>query len=170
MSAPSAGPGRMFAWAAVIGAIVGLTALFQALTRDTGGMTEIRDAGGTATLVLSRERNGHFFADGEINGRPVRFLIDTGATDVAVSDEQARTMGLEFGPEIVVMTAAGPARAWMTRIDSVTIGSLGLRNVRATITPGLGAQALLGMSFLKHFTLRQQGDEMIIEAKGASAR
>jgi aspartyl protease family protein len=115
-------------------------------------------------IVLQRDRSGHYMAQGEINGQPVLFLVDTGATDVAVSERSARTLGLTFGPRTTVMTAAGPSPAWKTRIDRVRVGGLELENVRAMISPGLGNQVLLGMSFLRHFSIRQQGDELVIES------
>jgi aspartyl protease family protein len=74
-------------------------------------------------------------------------------------------MGLKFGPRIVVMTAAGPSPAWRTRLDRVQVGTLSLDNVRATITPGLGQQALLGMSFLQYFNWRQENSRLVIETK-----
>jgi aspartyl protease family protein len=123
-------------------------------------------ADGGAAVVLERRRSGHYVADGAINGQPIRFLVDTGATDVAISDRVARAMGLEFGPRMTVMTAAGPVRGWQTRLDSVQLGALALTDVRATIAPGLGNQALLGMSFLKHFSLVQQGEKLVIASPG----
>ena len=158
--------GRRFAWIAVIGMMIGLTAFYQALTQRSGGIVRSLEDGGHALVVLQRERSGHYLAEGQINGQPVMFLVDTGATDVAVSEKTARAMGLDFGPRIRVMTAAGPVSAWATRLDHVRLGSLELTNVRATITPGLNDAALLGMSFLKHFNLRQEGDQLLIERAG----
>jgi aspartyl protease family protein len=157
------GTGRFFAWIAIIGLMIGLTAFYQAMTPGSGGIISSSGNEGQAMVVLQRERSGHYLAEGLINGRPVMFLVDTGATDVAVSEKLARKMGLDFGPRIRVMTAAGPAGAWVTRLERVQLGSLELTNVRATITPGLNDQALLGMSFLKHFNLRQEGDQLLIE-------
>jgi aspartyl protease family protein len=117
--------------------MIGLTAFYQAVTRRGGGIIESLNENGRAMVVLQRDRSGHYLAQGEINGLPVHFLVDTGATDVAVSEKLARSMGLEFGPRVTVMTAAGPAAAWKTRLRSVNLGSLALDNVRATITPGL---------------------------------
>jgi aspartyl protease family protein len=144
--------------------MIGLTAFYQVLTQRGGGIIESRDENGRAMVILQRDRSGHFLAEGEINGRAVVFLVDTGATDVAISEKTARAMGLEFGPRITVMTAAGPSAAWRTRLDQVSLGSLALKNVRATITPGLGGQALLGMSFLQYFNLRQEGDQLVLES------
>jgi aspartyl protease family protein len=155
--------GRLFVWIAVVGLMIGLTAFYQALTQRGGGIVRSVENGSYALVVLQRERSGHYIAEGEINGLPVKFLVDTGATDVAISEKAARAMGLDFGPRIRVMTAAGPVGAWVTRLDRVRLGSLELQDVRATITPGLNDTALLGMSFLKHFSLRQEGDRLLIE-------
>ena len=160
---PQPRAGRYFAWLAIIGLMIGLTAFYHALTRRGGGIIQSIGEGGRAAVVLQRDRSGHFLAQGEINGQPVLFLVDTGATDVAISESLARSMGLEFGPRISVMTAAGPSAAWRTRLRQVSIGTLALENVRATITPGLGKEVLLGMSFLQYFNLRQEGDRLLIE-------
>jgi aspartyl protease family protein len=157
---PAAGStvGRLFAWMAVIALIAGLTAFYQVLTPDRGGIVDSN----RSMVILERNRAGHYLAPGEINGQAVMFLIDTGATDVAVSERSAKALGLNFGPSTTVMTAAGPSMAWKTRIAQISVGQLGLQNVRATIIPGLGEEALLGMSFLKHFSLQQQGAELVI--------
>jgi aspartyl protease family protein len=160
---PQSRTGKRLAWLAVIGLMIGLTAFYQAVTRRGGGIIESFDENGRALVVLQRDRSGHYLAQGEINGLPVHFLVDTGATDVAISEKLARSIGLEFGPRVTVMTAAGPAPAWKTRLRRVSFGSLALDNVRATITPGLGREALLGMSFLQYFSLRQEGDRLVIE-------
>jgi len=156
--------GRYFAWIAVFGLMFGLTAFYQALIPERGGLVQSTGQGGQAMIVLKQDRSGHYRVKGEINGQAVNFLVDTGATDVAVSEQAARALGLDFGPRVVVMTAAGPAEAWKTRLASVSAGSLVRDNVRATITPGLGGEALLGMSFLRHYSIRQQGDELVIES------
>lgn len=154
--------GQGMIWLAAIAALVVLTLGFQSLDRPGGGMTSTLDGAGRAMIVLERDRSGHYLAEGAINGQPVLFLVDTGATDVAVSERAARALGLDFGPRVRVQTAAGPAPAWMTRLDRVTVGGLDLADVRATITPGLGEQALLGMSFLRNFSIRQDGEQLII--------
>jgi aspartyl protease family protein len=115
-------------------------------------------------VVVQQNESGHYIVPGEVNGKAVTFLVDTGATDVALPAAMARSLGVEFGPQVLVMTAAGPVQAWRTRLDRVTVGSISLANVRATITSANMGEALLGMSFLKHFTLRQQGDQLVIES------
>lgn len=158
---------RLLYWVAALAIMGGLTALYQSVIRPER-MQLAEGADGGAMVVLERRRSGHYLADGAINGQPVRFLVDTGATDVAVSDRLARSIGLEFGPRLTVMTAAGPVRGWQTRLDSVQLGALGLSDVRATIAPGLGDQALLGMSFLKHFSIIQEGETLVIASPGVT--
>ena len=156
--------GRWFTWIAVIGLMVGLTAFYHAITQRDAGIIQAVNEDGRMMVVLQRERSGHYRAEGKINGLPLVFLIDTGATDVAIAESAARAMGLAFGPRIRIITASGPANAWATRLNQVSLGGLTLSNVRATIVPGLGDEALLGMSFLKHFNLRQEGEKLIIES------
>jgi aspartyl protease family protein len=119
-------------------------------------------------VVLEQDRSGHYEAEGQINGQAVTFLVDTGATDVALPESVARALGLEFGPRVKVMTAAGPASAWMTRLDEVRVGAIRRRNVRATITDGEFNGILLGMSFLRHYNLQQQDGRLVIRETPAN--
>lgn len=144
--------------------MLGLTAFYQAVIPERGGLVLSETGRSGAAIELQRDRGGHYRVPGEINGYAVTFLVDTGATDVAVSERVAREAGLDFGPRTMVMTAAGPAPAWRTRLDRVTAGALRRDNVRAMITPGLGNEVLLGMSFLGHFDIRQQGDRLSIQS------
>ena len=150
-------------WLAALGLLGGLYLLFAGLNNQQGGSTvSMVDSGGNIMVVLEQDRNGHYQAEGQINGQPVTFLVDTGATDVAMPESKARALGLEFGPRVKVMTAAGPANAWMTRLDEVSVGGLRRTNVRASITSGEFNGILLGMSFLKNFSLQQEGGKLII--------
>jgi aspartyl protease family protein len=164
-----AGLGRGMLYLAAIGLLGGLTLVFSSFsTGPGGGMSRGTDASGQSTVVLEQGRGNHYLAEGSINGQSITFLVDTGATDVALSERQARSMGLRFGPQMTVQTAAGPARAWVTRLDQVTVGDLQMNDVRAMITPGLGEEALLGMSFLKHFDIRQESGTLIIGRNGSA--
>ena len=148
-------------WVAALGLLGGLYLLFSMLENGSGTVGSV-DSNGSAMVVLEQDRNGHYLAEGQINGRSVTFLVDTGATDVALPESMARALGLEFGPRVKVMTAAGPANAWVTRLNEVTIGGLRRENVRATITDGEFNGILLGMSFLRHYSLQQQDGELVI--------
>ena len=156
--------GRRMAWLAALALLAGLTALFQAMQDDGGGMVESVTGDGRAMVILEADRSGHYVAEGTINGQPVVFLVDTGATDVAIPAKAARAVGVELGPEVMVMTAAGPVRAWRARLDRVSVGGITLENVRATVTNAPMEEALLGMSFLKHFNIRQQNGKLIIDS------
>ena len=158
---PESRLGRRMIWLAALGVLAGLYALFSML--DQTGSTVISvDAGGAAMIVLEQDRNGHYQVEGQINNQSVVFLVDTGATDVAVPESMARALGLDFGPKVQVMTAAGPSQAWMTRLNEVSIGGIRRRDVRATITSGEFNGVLLGMSFLRHYSLRQQDGKLVI--------
>ena len=148
-------------WVAALGLLGGLYLLFSMLENGSSTVSSV-DSSGSAMVVLEQDRNGHYLAEGQINGRSVTFLVDTGATDVALPESMARALGLEFGPRVKVMTAAGPANAWVTRLNEVTVGGLRRENVRATITDGEFNGILLGMSFLRHYSLQQQDGKLVI--------
>jgi aspartyl protease family protein len=154
--------GRAFLWLAALGVLAGLTALFNHAGRGGANQQSRLDEAGRAMVIIERDRSGHYFAEGKVNGQVVNFLVDTGATDVAIPEATARMLGLDFGPQVGVMTAAGPVAAWRTRLERVELGGLALENVRALITRGPMEESLLGMSFLRHFTLQQQGEQLII--------
>ncbi len=119
--------------------------------------------GGKTGVVLQRNRAGHYVAPGRINGIDVTFLLDTGATYVAVSSSLAERAGLQRGMPMQSRTANGVVRSWLTRIDRLQLGPIEMREVKATILPSMpDGEVLLGMSFLKHLSLRQQGGELVI--------
>ena len=124
-----------------------------------------RDAASrTRTVELQRNQAGHYVAEGRINGSPVVFILDTGATDVALSLPLARRLGLALRPGGITQTANGPVATWTTDLDSVDLGGLILRNVSASVLPKLPEEGvLLGMSYLKHLELTQQGDTLTLK-------
>lgn len=118
---------------------------------------------GGGVVVLRRNRAGHYVAPGTINGHRVTFLLDTGATDVAVPDSVARRIGLQRGPARMSRTAGGDVRTWSTLLKYVELGGIRQHTIRATILPDMaGDQVLLGMSFLKRLELIQRGDHMTV--------
>ena len=167
-SNPNSQLGRRMLWIAAIGLLGALYLLFSMLENGSSGTVSSVDPSGAAMVVLEQDRNGHYEAEGQINGRSVTFLVDTGATDVALPESTARALGLDFGPRVQVMTAAGPANAWVTRLDEVTVGGIRRKNVRATITDGEFNGILLGMSFLKYYNLQQQDGRLVIREAAAN--
>ena len=112
-------------------------------------------------VVLTRNRQGHYIFDGEINYQKVTFLVDTGATTTAAGMQ--RSLGLETGPSTSVSTANGVTTAYLTRLDQLAIGDIVLNDVGATLIAGMGVdEVLLGMNVLKNFELVQRGDQLII--------
>lgn len=154
--------GQRMLWVAALGLLGGLYLLFSMLEDGGGNTVSSVDSSGAAMVILEQDRSGHYVAEGQINGRPVTFLVDTGATDVALPESMARALGLDFGPRVQVMTAAGPSSAWVTRLDEVSVGGIRRENVRASITDGEFNGILLGMSFLRHFDLQQSDGRLII--------
>jgi aspartyl protease family protein len=116
-------------------------------------------------LKLARNRAGHYIAAGEINGRHVTFLVDTGASWVALSSQLGRELGLKRGAEVTLQTANGPATAYQSRLDRVRLGPIEMRDVGALITDGMDAETvLLGMNFLQRLELTQRGDQLTLRA------
>ncbi|WP_299233365.1 TIGR02281 family clan AA aspartic protease [uncultured Halomonas sp.] len=115
-------------------------------------------------VVLERNRGGHFVATGRVNGEPVEFLVDTGATYVALPRQMAERLGLEATGSAWFNTANGRVRGDLTLLDEVSLGGYVARDVRGSVSLGLeGDTALLGMSFLDHFDIRIRGAQMVLE-------
>jgi len=126
-------------------------------------------AGQRGELTLIRNRAGHYVADGEINGRSVTFLLDTGATAVALPASLARELGVRRGAAVTVQTANGPATGFETRLDSVRLGPIEMRDVAALVAGEMTGDntVLLGMSFLKRVEFTQSGDRLVLRSLAA---
>jgi len=124
----------------------------------------IESSTGIKSLVLQRNRQGHYIANGNINNIPVVFMLDTGATDVSIPAKLADKLNLKHGPSAIYQTANGPVKVTMTRLKHISLGDISLNNVRATINPGFHSdEILLGMSFLKHLEFSQRGNELTLK-------
>jgi len=124
---------------------------------------------GESSVVLERNRAGHFLATGRINGEPVEFLLDTGATYVAVSSGLAERLGLEATGSAWFNTANGRVRGELTTLDEVSLGGFAAREVRGSISPGMeGDVALLGMSFLNRFDIEIRDARMVLHPARAN--
>lgn len=120
-------------------------------------------------LQLKRGPGGHFVAPGSINGIPVTFLVDTGATRVALPGSLARQLSLPDHGSAWFHTANGRARGTLTTLESVTLGGLSASRVDGSISPGMeGETVLLGMSFLGRFDLAIRGDILELRPREAS--
>ena len=118
---------------------------------------------GVREVVLARNRQGHYVTSGAINGQAVVFLVDTGATGVAIPAHLAEQFDLPRGRAYITRTANGDSTSYATRLDSVSIGDIELRNVEAGVATGLRTrEVLLGMSFLRHVDFTQRGDTLTL--------
>lgn len=118
---------------------------------------------GIKEVVLQRNRQGHYVANGTINGVPVTFLLDTGATDVAIPAAIARKAGLNQGYISQAATANGIIQVYSTILDELQLGNIRLHDIKASITPSMGGETiLLGMSALKQIEFMQRGSNLTL--------
>lgn len=117
-------------------------------------------------LTLRKSEGGHFWVTAEVNGRPMRFMVDSGATFTAISTDAAQAAGIEpsgLGLKTVIETANGMVEADRATIKDLRIGSLSLRDHDVLISGGLGDTNLLGMNFLSELdSWRVEGNSMIL--------
>lgn len=121
---------------------------------------------GFARVTLERAPDSHFYLDMQVNGRPMRFLVDTGASSVALSPSDARRLGLTVGPHDytgTAQTAAGPAAFAPIRLDTMRAGPLGATDVQAVVLSVETGMPLLGQSFLRRLDeVTVRGDVMTL--------
>ncbi|PCJ32228.1 MAG: TIGR02281 family clan AA aspartic protease [Gammaproteobacteria bacterium] len=141
------------------------TLLFNTLLKDINNpnqqLTVSINEFGEQQVVLKQNRYGHYLASGEINGQTVEFLVDTGATLVAIPQHIAEKLQLKKGYQFESQTANGSSTSYLTKIDTLSLGGIVMENVPASISSGMEFdEILLGMSFLKHLKITQQGKEL----------
>ena len=126
-------------------------------------------AGGTAnnqraSVSLTADSRGHFAAAGSLNGYPVTFLVDTGATSIAINADEARRMGLNYkaSSPTGVSTAAGVVPAWRVTFNTVKLGAITLNQVDGLVVESGLNVPLLGMSFLNRMEMKRDGQTMTL--------
>lgn len=114
----------------------------------------------SGSLQIERHRDGHFYVDGSINGQPVRFMVDTGATYIAVTDALAERAGLHGGEPVQMRTANGTRMGRLVRTESVAVGPLQVRHLTVSVgyTGSNAEDALLGQNFLRQFDVLMRDD------------
>lgn len=119
------------------------------------------------SIVLQGDSRGHFHAQGAVNGVAIRFLVDTGATSVALGRSDALKAGVAYtrGEPRIMETANGQARGWLVSLDSVRINGITLRNVPGVVLEVDMPQALLGMSFLNRMDMRREGGALYLRQR-----
>lgn len=131
---------------------------------DPNGAVQVRDGGPSESLVLQRNRAGHYLVPGTINGHAVHFLLDTGATMISIPADLGPVLGLQGGQRYRVSTANGDVAVRSTEIAELRFGPFTLHNISADLNPGMaGDGVLLGMNALKHFEFTQRGDQLTLK-------
>ncbi len=122
---------------------------------------------GAREIVIPVGAGGHFITEGQINGRSVRFMVDTGATLVSMSRAEATRLGLDLrsARAVQTQTAAGPASALMLPLQRVRVGEVELFEVMALVGEAPMPYVLLGNSYLQHFQWRRENDVMRLERR-----
>lgn len=124
-------------------------------------------ANGNGDVVITRSTDGHFRTIGTVNGRETAFLVDTGASTVAVSDRFAAQASLNGGAPTVFNTANGPRQGRMIEGITVSVGPLQVHNTRVGvgISSAPDQEALLGQSFLEHFNVTMTAEKMVLSPR-----
>lgn len=118
-------------------------------------------------ILLTAGQGGHFYANGSINGRNVNFLVDTGATTIALGQAEAERIGLAYrhGRRIPVGTANGTTVGYLVKLDSVRINDVEIYNVDAIVQPAPMPYVLLGNSFLGRFQMKRENDLLTLDKR-----
>ncbi|MFS2201244.1 MAG: retropepsin-like aspartic protease family protein [Pseudomonas sp.] len=158
--------GRVFmvlAWCAALFLATRFFGQWEARQQNPNVVVSSQQGEGFIEVKLVSNVQGHFVASGQINGQPVDFMLDTGATDVSIPADLARRLKLEEGFGVTLSTANGLSQGYRTRIERLQLGDIVLRDVRALVAPGLhGDQVLLGMSALNKLEFTQRGGTMLL--------
>lgn len=118
-------------------------------------------------VVLRADSRGHFQENGFINNKPMRYMVDTGASLIGIGQSDAERLGIEFqkGTLVTVRTANGNTPGWRVKLDTVRVGDITLYGIDAIVSPQPMPFVLLGNSFLSQLHLMRQGNEMVLEQR-----
>ncbi|MCR6476649.1 TIGR02281 family clan AA aspartic protease [Variovorax sp. ZS18.2.2] len=123
--------------------------------------------GGGNRIVLPADSRGHFMTQGAINGKTITFMLDTGATTIALSADDAQRIGLDYskGRLVQMSTANGVSQGYRLRLQSVRVGDVEVYDIDAIVTQQPMPYALLGNSFINRFSMRRDADQMVLEKR-----
>ncbi len=123
--------------------------------------------GGGSRIVLTASSGGHFIASGSINGKATQFLVDTGATSIAIGQGEADRLGIPYRDARVALasTANGQVAVRRVMLPSVRLGDVQVYEVEAIVVPGQMPYVLLGNSFLTRFQMKRENDVMTLDKR-----
>lgn len=119
---------------------------------------------GGSTIVLTASEGGHFFTQGQINGKSARMVVDTGATTIAMSATEALRLGINYqsGQAIRMSTANGVVAGWRVQLSAVRVSDVVIHGVDAVVSSGALPVVLLGNNFLTRFQMTRTNDQMVL--------
>jgi aspartyl protease family protein len=119
---------------------------------------------GGKRIVLTAGSGGHFMTPGQINGRAVQFMVDTGATGIAMSAADAERAGINYkgGQPVQLSTANGVTQGYRVKLNSVRVGDVEVHDIDAVVSPQPMPYMLLGNSFLSRFQMSRDNDQMTL--------
>ena len=122
---------------------------------------------GGRRVVLTADGQGHFLPQGQINGKSVQFMVDTGATVIALGESEAKRINLAYeqGQKVMLSTANGAVIGYQMQLATVRIGEVTAYDVTAVVMPQSMPYVLLGNSFLKRFQMQRTNDQMTLEKR-----
>lgn len=144
-----------------LGLVGGGYLLFQQMTRPTVAHSCDR-ADGIDEVTVPVSPDGHFYVDGAVNGAPVRFLVDTGASYVTLGVAAANDARLDGGVAARFDTAGGAVEGRIFRDQVVKADCLEVSGATVALDPLLGEGALLGQNFLRHFEIVQRDRQLVL--------
>jgi aspartyl protease family protein len=149
-------------WMLIFVGAIAAYGLWTDIQRDVMPRQSVIDSG---VIEVPRRPDGHFYLTAGVNGTPVEFVVDTGATEVVLTTEDAERAGIDLDRLDFIgtaMTANGSVRTAPTRVDEITLGDISMSNVRVYVNEGQMDRSLLGMSYLRRFERIEIADDQLI--------
>lgn len=165
----SAGPQRSStrAWVILAFWLMVIGGLYLVMNQLLKPAQAVYSTDGLGELQLPRHRDGHFYIQGSINGSPVNFMVDTGASIVSVSDQVAQAAGLSGGERSTFYTANGTREGRIVLADTLSLAGFELKGIRVGtgLDSGRDNTALLGQNVLSHFDVSISGSTMTMRPR-----
>lgn len=149
-------------WALIFVGVIAGYGLWGDIQRDLSPRQAVLDSG---QIEVPRMFDGHFYLTARLNGEPVDFVVDTGATDVVLTMDDALRIGI--GPDELAFTgrattANGVVRTAAATVSEIQLGNITDRNLRVYVNGGEMDQSLLGMAYLRRFSKIEIADDMLV--------